>query len=306
MPWQMPEKTPMDFQAYYQDCRLCPRQCGVNRLAGQTGFCGASAQVEIGLAMLHQWEEPPLSGTYGSGTVFFSHCTLRCVFCQNRRISRREAAGRRVSAQGLAEVFLQLQAQSAHNINLVTAAHYTPHLLEAIPLARDKGLHIPILLNTSGYESVETLRLLDGLIDIYLPDFKYYSTYYARQYSGAADYFDIAHEAITEMLRQIGKQQYDENGLLKRGVIIRHLMLPGLMGDTKQILRHIAEYWGEQVSVSLMRQYTPIDMQAYPEINRRITEEEYAEAAEYFSALGLSGYLQEGEAAQQSFIPQFQ
>lgn len=289
----------------YEHCRLCPRACGVNRTAGQRGFCGASDELRVGRAMLHAWEEPPISGTRGSGTVFFSHCTLGCVFCQNRAISRRSADGIGIDPNRLAEIFLELQAQGAHNINLVTAAHYAPHLKEAIPAARQAGLHIPVLLNSGGYEAPETLELLDGLIDIYLPDFKYYSSYYAERYSGAADYFETADEAIGQMVRQTGAPQYDADGLLQKGTVIRHLMLPGLLGDTKQVLRHIAERWGDRVLVSLMRQYTPFAMEEYPEINRRITAEEYQEAVEYFEFLGLSGFLQEDEAAQESFIPSF-
>ncbi len=255
--------------------------------------------------MLHAWEEPPISGTRGSGTVFFSHCTLGCVFCQNRQISRREAEGIAISSERLAEIFLELQENGAHNINLVTAAHYTPHIGRAIRIARDAGLQIPLLLNSGGYESLDTVAMWDGLIDIYLPDFKYYSSYYAQKYSGAADYFEVADAAIEMMVSQTGMPQYTADGMLKKGTVIRHLMLPGLLGDTKQVLRHIAERWGDRVLVSLMRQYTPFAMDAFPEINRRITEEEYMEAVEYFSFLRLTGFLQEEEAAQESFIPSF-
>lgn len=289
----------------YENCRLCPRACGVNRMAGQHGFCGASADLRVGRAMLHAWEEPPISGARGSGTVFFSHCTLGCVFCQNRAISRRTADGVVIDADRLAEIFLELQAQGAHNINLVTAAHYAPHLQKAIPMARQAGLHIPLLLNSGGYEAPETLELLNGLIDIYLPDFKYYSSYYAGRYSGAADYFEVTDQAIGQMVRQTGAPQYDADGMLQKGTVIRHLMLPGLLGDTKQVLRHIAERWGDRVLVSLMRQYTPFAMDDYPELDRRITAEEYGEAVEYFEFLGLSGFLQEDEASQESFIPSF-
>lgn len=294
-----------DWMKPYEDCRLCPRACGVDRVHGQLGFCGASAALQVGRAALHAWEEPPISGDCGSGTVFFSHCTLGCVFCQNRAISRRAAGGVTIDAKRLAEVFVELQAQGAHNINLVTAVHYAPHLQKAIPMARQAGLHIPVLLNSGGYEAIETLNALDGLIDIYLPDFKYYSSYYAQRYSGAADYFEIADQAIGQMVQQTGAPQYRADGILQRGTVIRHLMLPGLLGDTRQVLRHIAERWGDRVLVSLMRQYTPFSTEDYPEINRKISAEEYGEAVEYFSFLGLSGFLQEEEAAQESFIPSF-
>ena len=290
----------------YRCCRLCPRECGADRDRGQTGFCGADAVLHISRAAPHLWEEPPISGTHGSGTVFFAHCMLQCVFCQNRAISRRDAEGVPIDTERLAEIFLELQTQGVHNINLVTATQYAPHLAQAIPMARRAGLHIPILLNSGGYESVRTLDMLEGLIDIYLPDFKYYSSYYAARYSGAEDYLEAADGVVDRMVGQTGAPVLDENGLLKRGTVIRHLMLPGLMGDTFQVLRHIAERWGDRVWVSLMRQYTPFGMENHPELNRKITEEEYAEATAYFSELGLSGFLQEGEAALQSFIPSFQ
>ncbi|MDR3767185.1 MAG: radical SAM protein [Butyricicoccus sp.] len=294
----------MNLEAYVHCC-LCPRACGVNRLQGERGYCGASAQVEVGRAALHAWEEPSLSGEHGSGTVFFVHCTLGCIYCQNRQISTRGASGITVDANQLAEIFLQLQDQNAQNINLVTATHYAPHLVEAITEARCKGLTIPVLLNCGGFESVETIRMLDGMVDIYLPDFKYYSSYYAQMYSQTADYFEIADAAIDTMVQQTGAPMFDAQGNMLRGTLIRHLMLPGLAGDTRQILRHIAERWEDRVLVSLMRQYTPIGMEKHQELNRTITEEEYQEAVAYFTDLGLAGYLQEGEAAQESFIPSF-
>ncbi len=286
-------------------CTLCPRACGVDRTSGQRGFCGASNEVFVARAALHAWEEPPLSGENGSGTVFFAHCTLGCVFCQNRTISRRTDAGRRVDAGRLAEIFLELADEGAHNINLVTATHYVPVVCDALRHARDQGLQIPVVYNNGGYEVVDTLKALEGLVDIYLPDFKYYSTYYAKLYSGAADYPDVAKDAITEMVHQTGKPQFDENHMLTRGTIIRHLMLPSLHTDTAQVLRYIAEHWGGRVLVSLMRQYTPFGMEKFPELNRKLTEEEYEEAVEQFHALGLSGFLQDGESIGESFIPSF-
>lgn len=279
--------------------------CGVDRTAGQRGFCGADDQLYGARAALHQWEEPPISGTRGSGTVFFSHCSLRCVFCQNREISRGTEAGKRITTNRLSEIFLELQGQGAHNINLVTGTHYVPQIAEALARVRGIELQIPVIFNCGGYERVETLRMLEGLVDIYLPDFKYYSSYYAARYSGAPDYADYAVDAIDEMVRQTGPVTMDANGLMARGVIIRHLMLPGLAGDTRQVLCKIAELWGNQVMVSLMRQYTPFQMEDYPEINRRITDEEYAEAVELFEQLGLNGFLQDAESISESFIPSF-
>ncbi|HJF52685.1 MAG TPA: radical SAM protein [Butyricicoccus pullicaecorum] len=291
----------------YRHCTLCPRGCGVDRTSGARGFCGASDVVYVGCAALHAWEEPPLSGERGSGTVFFTHCTLGCVFCQNRTISRREAQGKPVTQERLTEIFLGLQTQGAHNINLVTASHYAPTVQAALQQARAQGLHIPVVYNCGGYETVETLRMLDGLIDIYLPDFKYYSSYYAGMYSGAPDYPDFAKEAIAEMVRQTGAPQFDQTRMMTRGTIVRHLMLPGLAGDTAQVLRYLAEHFGDQILVSLMRQYTPFGMaERYPELDRKITDEEYEQAVMLFSELGLAGFLQDKESISESFIPSFE
>lgn len=291
----------------YRHCTLCPRGCGVDRTSGARGFCGASDVVCVGRAALHAWEEPPLSGERGSGTVFFTHCTLGCVFCQNRTISRREAQGKPVTQERLAGIFLELQTQGAHNINLVTASHYAPTVRAALQQARAKGLYIPIVYNCGGYETVETLRMLNGLIDIYLPDFKYYSSYYAGMYSGAPDYPDFAKEAIAEMVHQTGALQFDQTGMMTRGTIVRHLMLPGLAGDTAQVLRYLAEHFGDRILVSLMRQYTPFGMaERYPELDRKITDGEYEQAVTLFSELGLAGFLQDKESISESFIPSFE
>lgn len=292
-----------------EHCTLCPRLCGANRAAGQTGFCGADDTIRIGLASLHRWEEPCLSGTRGAGTVFFCHCPLGCVYCQNHDISGQNAAesGILTDSSGLADTFLSLQARGAHNIDLVTPTHYAAHLMEAIPLARARGLSIPIVYNCGGYERVETLRMLDGLIDIYLPDLKYYSSYYSERYSHAPDYFDTACAAIGEMVRQTGAPQFDADGMMTRGTIIRHLMLPGLGGDTAQVLRAIASNWGGgQVLVSLMRQFTPCtDLSGFPELVRRVTDAEYADACDQMALLGLEGWTQDAESVSESFIPRF-
>ena len=285
-------------------CTLCPRACGADRTRTR-GLCGAGAQVEASRASLHLWEEPPISGTHGSGTVFFTHCSLGCVFCQNRQISRRAASGTTVSIAELAKTFLSLQNKGAHNINLVTGAHYAPQVIEALAQARLLGLNIPIVYNSSGYESEDTLALLEGWIDIYLPDYKYYSSYYAARYSHAEDYRETAVDAIAEMVRQSGPPQYDANGLLLRGTIIRHLMLPGLAGDTAQVLRDIAVRFSDTVLVSLMRQYTPFDMECWPELNRTVTDQEYEDACTLFRSLGLSGFFQQEQAVGESFIPAF-
>lgn len=290
-----------------KQCRLCPRDCGIDRTAGARGRCGADNTVWIARAALHLWEEPPISGKRGSGAVFFTHCALGCVFCQNRQISRREDVGKPVSVERLAEIFHELAGQGAHNINLVTGSHYAPQIEAALRLARSEGLALPVVWNSSGYEAVETLKRFEGLVDIYLPDYKYYSSYYAERYSSAADYPETARDAIAEMVRQVGAPSYaqEADGMLKKGVIIRHLMLPGLSGDTRQILRSIAELWGDRVLVSLLRQYTPFGMEDYPELNRRLTDEEYFDAVEQMQAFGLTGFIQEREAISESFIPAF-
>jgi putative pyruvate formate lyase activating enzyme len=292
----------------YSSCTLCPRRCGVDRTAGAVGYCGADSQLRLGLAYLHLWEEPCLSGTRGAGTVFFCHCSLRCVFCQNAVISGPSAAesGVLVTVSDLADTFLSLQDQGAHNIDLVTPTHYAPSVADAIALARTRGLTIPTVWNSSGYECVDTLRRLDGLIDIYLPDFKYYSTYYSERYSSAPDYFSIACDAIEEMLRQTGSPVFAADGTLQRGTILRHLMLPGLSGDTEQLLRYAAQHWNGRILFSLMRQFTPRDgLEQFPELLRKITDEEYAAACALMQEFGLDGWIQDAESIGESFIPVF-
>lgn len=285
-------------------CMLCPRCCGVDRGAGERGFCGAEDTVHVARAALHPWEEPCLAGKHGAGTVFFSHCALRCVYCQNRAISGPQGVGLPVSIERLTEIFLELQQQGAGTLDLVTPSHYAPQIVAALRRAREIGLHLPVVYNCGGYESLDTLRLLHGWVDVYLPDFKYYSSYYAVRYSGAADYFEVASDAVAEMLRQTGTPVFDESGLLTGGVLVRHLMLPTLGGDTRQVLRHLAERFGDRILVSLMRQYTPCGVsECYPEIDRTVTGVEYDEAVEWFTSLGLTGYLQEGAAIGESFIP---
>lgn len=292
----------------YSSCTLCPRGCRIDRTAGHIGFCGASDQMRIGRAGLHQWEEPCLSGTNGAGTVFFCHCSLRCVFCQNAVISGQQAytSGVLTSVSDLADTFLSLEQQGAHNIDLVTPTHYAPSVREAMILARTRGLSIPFVWNSSGYETIETLRTLNGLVDIYLPDFKYYSSYYADRYSAAPDYFETACDAIDEMVRQTGTPQFSADGLLSRGTIVRHLMLPGLSGDTSQLLRQAAKRWGDHILFSLMRQFTPFhQLDAFSELNRRLTDDEYDDACALMQSLGLSGYTQDSESVGESFLPHF-
>ena len=289
-----------------KECRLCPRNCGVDRTRGEHGFCGAEATVRVGRAALHMWEEPCISGESGSGTVFFSYCTLRCVYCQNAQISQKHI-GKEISIERLAEIFSELQAQGANNINLVTPTHYLPQIMTAIDLAKKNGLKLPIVYNTGGYEKAETIQMLDGYVDIYLPDFKYYSNDTAKRYSNAPNYVEVAKSALEEMVRQIGKPQFDDNGIMKRGVIVRHLILPGCYRESEKLLDYLYRQYGDDIYISLMNQYTPFaDAKKYPELNRKIPQEQYDRLVDYAVALGIeNGFIQEEETADESFIPNF-
>jgi len=251
------------------------------------------------------WEEPCISGTQGSGTVFFSGCPLRCVYCQNRRIALGDV-GKAVTRERLVEIFFELKEKGAHNINLVTPTHYVPQLAWALRTATDQGLALPIVYNTGSYETVETLQLLDGLVDIYLPDCKYYSSELSVKYSHAPDYFDVANAAIAEMLRQVGEPVFDGD-LMKRGVIVRHLLLPAHTRDSKEVIRYLLEQYGNAIYISIMNQYTPMEgMDDYPELQRRVTGREYERVVDYAIELGLeNGFIQEGDTASESFIPDF-
>jgi len=305
-----------------EECILCPRECHVDRWLGNRGYCGQTAQIRAARAALHMWEEPCISGKAGSGTVFFSGCQVRCVFCQNREIAVGEA-GKEITIERLAEIFLELQAKGANNINLVTPTHFVPQIAETLRQAKAKGLTLPVVYNTSSYEKVETLRMMEGLVDIYLPDLKYKNSELSNRYSHAADYFEQATQAIAEMVRQVGEpvfmeractSQKDEAGelpepemLLQRGVIVRHLVLPGQVEDSKAVIRYLYETYGDQIYISIMNQYTPLaGVTDYQEINRKLTEEEYDEVVDYAIELGVeNGFIQEGETAEESFIPAF-
>lgn len=293
-------------ESLLSDCTLCPRHCHVNRLLGQVGYCGQTT-LKAARASLHMWEEPCISGTAGSGTVFFSGCNLRCIFCQNYHIALGEA-GREISTKHLAEIFLSLQAQGANNINLVTPTHFVPQILLALQSAKGHGLTIPIVYNSSGYESTETLRLLEGYVDIYLPDFKYMDPALSLKYSHAQDYFTKAKESLAEMVRQAGSPVFDPaTGLMKRGVIVRHLLLPGHTKDSKKILRYLHTTYGNQIFISIMNQYTPLpQVKELPELNRRVSPAEYERVLDFALRIGIeNGFFQEGETASDSFIPEF-
>lgn len=299
--------TEVFLHTQMQNCTLCPRNCHANRLSGQLGYCGQTAELSAARAALHFWEEPCISGTSGSGTVFFSGCNLRCVFCQNHDIALGEK-GRGISLDRLAEIFMELQEQGAHNINLVTPSHFIPQIRYSLIKAKSMGLALPIVYNTGSYENVSSLRMLEGLIDIYLPDLKYFSPELGNAYSHAPDYFEKATAAISEMFRQVGRPQFDENsGLMKKGVIVRHLLLPGQTKDSKKILRYLHETYQNDIYVSIMNQYTPLPhVWAIPELNRRVTSSEYDRIVHFAEAIGIEqGFIQEGSAADESFIPPF-
>lgn len=282
------------------ECTLCPRRCGVDRSV-KTGFCGMGERPRVARAALHFWEEPCISGTRGSGTVFFSGCTLRCAFCQNYEISHL-GQGKEITVQRLADIFKMLEDQGAHNINLVTATPFTYAVLDALEIYAPA---VPIVWNTGGYETLETLKRLEGAVDIYLPDLKHVSPRLSRLCAGAPDYFEAASAAIREMCRQTGSAGYDEDGMLQKGVIVRHLILPGCTLDSCKALDFIAESLPKGTLVSLMRQYTPSAHCGISGLDRRITDAEYERVLSHFEALGLSGYTQEKESADAAYTPPF-
>lgn len=290
-----------------EGCRLCPRECNVDRSSGKAGYCGVSGAGILGArAALHMWEEPCISGEEGSGTVFFSGCPLRCVYCQNYDIAHAKW-GTAITVERLADIFLELQEKKANNINLVTPTHYSLQIKQALLLAKEKGLKLPVVYNCSGYEKVETLAQLDGMIDIYLTDFKYMDQNLAKRYSNAENYPDVAKSALSEMVRQCSQPEFDNRGMMRRGVIVRHLLLPGQLQNGKDVVKYVYETYGDNVFLSLMNQYTPLpQVKNYPEMNRKVTEEEYDELVDYAIELGVeNGFVQEGETAQESFIPAF-
>lgn len=299
-------------KAFYAPCTLCPRACHVDRTEGQKGRCHVDAQIRVARAALHMWEEPCLSGRSGSGAVFFSGCALGCIFCQNREIASGKA-GLVISEARLAEIFLELQEKGANNINLVTAGHYVPQVIRALACAKSQGLRIPIVYNSSGYEKAETLRQLEGLIDIYLPDLKYLTPELAATYSHAPDYPQYAMEAIAEMVRQQPQTEFmpedrtEASPIMQRGVIVRHLLLPGHVREAKKVVGYLHETYGDQIYISMMNQYTPMSEKfADPNLNRRVTKREYERLLDYAAEIGVeNGFYQEGATADESFIPEF-
>lgn len=295
-------------------CTLCPRACAADRDKGQVGACGATDELLVSHVMLHHWEEPPISGSAGSGTVFFPGCSLRCVYCQNHAISR-ACSGQHMTVPELAEVFLRLEDEGALNVNLVTPTHFAPQIREAVRTARERGLELPVVWNTSGYETVEAVAANAGTVDVYLTDFKYADAHLAQRLSRAADYPQVAVAAIHEMVRQVGEAAFDEvDGMprMRRGVIVRHLVLPGMVEASCEALRVLRHEFGDAVQLSLMSQYTPQlpsdapILEELPVLARKVTEEEYEALLTFADDLGYEDYYwQQGDAAQESFIPDF-
>ena len=296
--------------AMLEKCEICPRKCKVNRIKGEKGFCNVGDKIKIALVSQHDFEEPCISGigkyTKSSGTIFFSNCNLRCVFCQNHKISN-EGKGKEITIERLAEIFIEEQEKKVNNINLVTPTTYAYQIIEAIKIARNKGLNIPIIYNSNGYESIETLKDLEGYVDVYLPDLKYYSDELAIKYSSAPKYFEIATKAIKEMYRQVGSPKFDDKGIIQRGVIIRHLILPSYIQNTKRILKWIKDNMPKETYVSVMAQYFPTyKAKEIDKINRKISLKEYREVEKYMYSIGLeNGYMQDLGKHEEEYVPNF-
>ena len=290
----------------YENCLLCPRKCGINRRTGQTGVCGVSSEIMVARAALHYWEEPCISGKRGSGAVFFSGCSLHCVFCQNREISDGKA-GKVISKERLSDIFIELAGKGANNINLVTPGQYIPDIVWAVNDAKSRGMKLPIIYNTSGYENVTELKLLEGIVDVYLPDFKYMDSTLSAMYSRAKDYPSVAKQALSEMVRQQPDVVIDDaTGLIQKGVIVRQLLLPGHVNDAKAVLKYLYDTYHDHVYISMMSQFTPIALEDYPEINRTVTKREYERLVNYALEIGITNaFIQEGDVAKDSFIPAF-
>lgn len=288
------------------NCTLCPRMCGADRLSGKTGSCGMTCEIKLARASLHMWEEPCISGECGSGTVFFSGCSLGCVFCQNKDISSGKT-GKTVTTERLCEIYFELKQKGAANINLVTPDHYIPQIKDSLDLAFSRNLDLPVVYNTSSYVCVDSLKLLSGYVDVYLPDMKYADGAIAGKYSFASDYPSVASSALDEMVKQAGTPVFDNNGMIKKGVIVRHLVLPGNVLNSKKVIKYLYETYGDDIYISIMSQYTPCtNLDKYPEINRKVTCDEYDRVVDFAHSLGVkNAFVQEGEAASESFIPSF-
>lgn len=292
--------------ASLSSCTLCPRNCKADRNSGKTGFCGVDSTIYLARAALHMWEEPCISGKKGSGAVFFSGCGLRCCFCQNHDIAI-GSRGLPITVERLSEIFLELQEKGAANINLVTGAHYVPQIVQALDMAGEKGMDLPVVYNSSGYEKLETLKFLEGYVDVYLPDMKYMESELAQKFSHAADYPETAKAAIGEMVRQTGKCEFGEDGYIRKGTIVRHLILPGHTRNSVKVLKYLHETYGDNIYISIMNQYTPVrTFDTCKELNRKVTKREYEKVLDAAVDMGIkNGFIQEGETASESFIPDF-
>ena len=287
-----------------KQCMICPRKCGVNRYE-KRGYCGASNKVKIAYFSLHEWEEPIISGTQGSGTIFFSHCNLKCLYCQNKKISI-DGYGKEISNKRLKEIMLELQAKGAHNINLVTPTHYAPQIVSVLQKIKGKELKIPVVYNTSSYENVGTIMMMRNLVDIYLADLRYFDDSLAKNYSDCNNYFEIATYAIDEMARQVGTPIFNDAGILQKGLVVRVLIIPGHLDDAKKIIEYLYKTYQDDIFISIMNQYTPINTCIYSNLNRKLTQDEYDEVIKYALDLGVkNAFIQEEETASESFIPPF-
>ncbi len=287
----------------YKNCNLCARKCSIDRTVS-CGVCRMGKDMYISHYWLHMWEEPPISGTRGSGTIFFDGCSLRCAFCQNAIISRGRN-GKLATPDELSNIMLELEEKGAHNINFVTPTHYVPSIIHSVCIARSLGLKIPTVYNTSSYDTIYTIRSLDGTIDIYLPDFKYFTSKTAKKYSMAQDYPEVAKATIAEMIKQVGSPVFDVDGIMQRGVIVRILLLPGHVAEAKLILKYLYYTYGDDIYISLMCQYTPMPGMDSP-LNRKVTKEEYRQLINYAEKMGVkNAFIQEGDSASDSFIPPF-
>ena len=289
----------------YNSCELCPRKCHINRNTTK-GICSNTSTLKVARSALHYFEEPSISGTNGSGTIFFSGCNLKCCYCQNKEISN-DNFGINISVERLSELMLKLQAKNANNINLVTPTHFVPSIIEAIKLARENGLSIPIVYNTSGYESITTIKLLAGYVDIYLTDFKYFDNKLGEDLSKVKNYFEVASLALEEMYKQVGKNKFSSNGMMTKGIIVRCLVLPTKGTDTKKIINYLYKKYQDNIYLSIMNQYTPVNhSDTFTFLNDKVSDKEYDDIINYALDLGVkNAYIQEGETQDKSFIPPF-
>ena len=296
----------MDYMKLLEKCNLCMRNCNVNRNKGVKGLCNSTNNIRVARAALHFWEEPCISGENGSGTVFFSNCNLKCVFCQNYEISS-EGFGKEITIDRLADIFIELQEKGANNINLVTPTHFVPQIIEALKIAKNNGLDLPIVYNTNSIDTLDTIKALNGYIDVYLPDFKYFEDKYSMKYSKIKGYSKNVIDVIDEMIKQVGAPKFNKDGIIEKGVIVRHLLLPGLLFDSKKVVDAIYNNFGDNVYISLMNQYTPMhNAKMYPEINKSINEKTYDVLIDYALSIGIkNGFIQESGTNSKEFVPDF-